>query len=280
MNGLFSALQELTVVVAPVLAQVEAGPLPKPGPWRPPEWKGPALTSLTVPAPATQSVVTDPFGQALPGAAASPKTPPVYVFDAILRAEHQRELKKTEHPIQAAPNAPTASITDHAFLLPARVRLDLAMSDAMASYTPNAWGGGASKSVSAYQTLVSLQAARTLVTLTTRLATYSNMIVESITPTETRETRHGLRASVLFSEVFIAASAAPGADASSTRPQTTGSTASGVVQTLPTTNALSQQNNVTAPGAAAGNVIPKANTIPGAGAWSSVSLSRLRGLLG
>ncbi|HEX4209508.1 MAG TPA: hypothetical protein VHY56_03880, partial [Candidatus Binataceae bacterium] len=96
------------------------------GSWRPPQWSQPAQTSIYVPAtmvtPAS-SVITDPndplFGTTLPSASGTIPAA-VYVFDAILRAEHQRELRKTEHPVQTG-----ANITDHAYLLPARITLEI-----------------------------------------------------------------------------------------------------------------------------------------------------------
>lgn len=262
MSHLYLALAELQVLVGPVLARVEAGTITSSGPWRPPEWNGPALTALTVPA--------------TEGSEAS-----VYVFDAVFRAEHTRELRRTEHPIQSSAGSALASITDHAILLPARVVLDIGMSDAMDSYLPGQWNDKVSKSVSAFQTLVALQAARTLLTLTTRLDTYPNMVIESILPCDTEKTRHGLRATVVLSQVFLADATAarstisygePGAV--SDRPQSTQATPSGVVQGQPTTNAVSDQFRVST---ATATKFPR---IPGAGAWSSVNPSRLGGILG
>ena len=272
MSHLYLALSELSVVIAPVLAQVEAGTLTSSGPWRPPEWSQPTLTALTVPAARNGET--------------NATAPTIYVFDAILRVEHQRRLHCTEHPIQAGGSAPAASITDHAYLLPARVTLEIGMSDAMAGFSPNAWDDGPSKSISAWQMLTDLQAARTLVKLDTRLDSYSNLVIESLSTTDTRETRHGLKAIVTFTEVFLAsatsATSVLGFDMSavdSDRPQTTDQTPSGIVHALPVPSGLAGQNNITAP-AATDLQLGSAPRIPGAGVWSSVSISRLKGLLG
>ncbi len=286
-NYLFLALDTLSVFAQPLLAASEAGVLANPGPWRPSEWAKPALTAITVPStsgPATSGILSDGVGGVLPGAPAYQGTPAqVLVFDAILRAEHCQELRRTEHPIQTSASSPVASITDHAYLLPARVTLEIGMSDAMASYYPGQWEGNASKSVAAYQTLLALMKARTLVSLATRLDSYKNMVVESITPTDSARTLHGLRASVTLSEVFLAdatvvssglvpvgsTSGSGAANTVSDRPQLTAATAAGTLQAAPVSAALSQQHNVLSSLAA---------RVPGAGNWSSLNVAGLGGL--
>ncbi len=289
MSRLFFALTELNVVVGPILAAVEAGTLTRPGPWRPSEWdRRTALTAITIPAtgaPAAASVVPG-----LPGASAPQGSPAqVYIFDAILKTEHGRTLRRTEHPIQTSASTPVATVTDHAYRMPARVTLEIGMSDAMASYTPGAWSGSASKSVSAYQALVELQRSRTLVTLTTRLDTYSNMLLEAIETSDSAKTLHGLRASIVFSEVFLASVTAvqsgnivygpvAGDDhndqALPARPQTTGATPLGTLQAGPPPAAIAAQHRLPVPPAS----LPK---VPGAGLWSSRNIKRvLGGLLG
>jgi hypothetical protein len=262
MSYLFTALSELTTLVAPIIAKVTAGTITSPGPWRPPEWHGgKALTSLTVPASDKQG-------------------PQVFVFDAVFRVDHVRELRRTEHPIQTSSASQVATISDHAYRMPARVTLDIGMSDAMASYKPGMWASGKnlSKSVSAYQTLVDLQNKRQLLTLTTRLDTYSNMIIELITPVDTVQTLHGLRCQVVFSQIFLAEITSAGSKLifnsdDSDRPQTTGASPSGVVQALPASSDLVSQYQV-----ASDTQTSLGARIPGAGSWSSVSPNRFGGL--
>ena len=76
------------------------------------------------------------------------------------------------------------------------------MSDAMDSYIAGQWTGDNSKSVNTYQTLVDLAKARQPLTVTTRLNTYTNMVLASVSAPDTVETRFGLRASVVFEELF------------------------------------------------------------------------------
>lgn len=259
MSHLFLALAELQVLLGPSIAAVQAGKLANPGPWRPPEWRGPSLNALIVPAENGQS------------------SPTIYVFDAVLKVEHQRELRRTEHPIQAAPNAASASITDHAFLLPARVVMEIAMSDAMAGFEDDMWDGGPTKSVSAFQQLTRLQKSRTLITLNTRLDTYTDMLVESILPCDTAKTLHGLSATVTFSKVYRASIKQTSSGlAASERPQTSQATPTGVVNALPPNAAVSGQFQ------AVGNTTAakprKFPSIPGAGKWSSINVLRLEGM--
>src|SRR6185312_8878860 len=125
--------------------------VPNTGSWRPPQWNQPALTSITIPAQPPDPVT----GLAVPSY--------TFVFDAILRAEHSQELKHTEHPVQTG-----ANITDHMYPMPARLVLEIGMSDAMDSYSPGNWSGNPSKSVSAYETLLNFQNNKNLLTITTR----------------------------------------------------------------------------------------------------------------
>lgn len=283
---IFAAISELQVFLDPLLAASEAGVLQRGGPWRPPQWNGPAQCSIT--APVAQSggnagsfLGDNPFlGAFVPGAP-SYSGQQFLVFDAVLQSEHTRELRRTDHPIQASASSPVSSITDHAFRMPAQITLEIGMSDAMASYSPGMWTGNASKSVSAYQTLVNLQKTRTLVTLTTRLATYKNMLVEGVHAVETAQTVKGLRASVLFSEIFLAdvtavksglVSADDLGNLQSSRPNLTGQTATGTVQTLTPSATLFNQHNITAATYAAK---PLFATVPGAGSWSGTAIAGL-----
>lgn len=255
--GPFAIINLLTAVINPqeiVGYIISSGTRPKP--WHPPQWNKPATTSLTT--------------------ASGDRT--VYVFDAILRADHTQELRLTENPIQSG-----ANLTDHAYATPARVTLDIGMSDAMDSYSAGLWTGNKSKSVAAYQTLLSLQRSRALLTLTTRLRTYQNVLIENIQSSDTHKTQFGLRAFVTFRQVYLASvslvsdrgsgivtgsdTAIPGVSA---RPQGTAATQLGTVQTTTPTTSLDSQHNTSATSYA----VPSYN-VPGAGSYSSNNLSVL-----
>lgn len=276
----FFGLSELTVVTGPLLAAAESGlgGLNKlKQPWRPEQWLQPATTMITVPSTSGPAVPSAIPG--LPDAPAYQGEPEKYlVFDAVFKIEHSRELRRTEHPIQASGSSPTFSITDHAFRVPARVTLEIGMSDAMQSYFASAWAGSGSKSVACYQQLVDLQKQRRLVTLTTRLETYANMLIESIQPVDTQKSKTGLRAVVTLGEIWLADATAVSSklltgddmkQANPTRANTTAATKKGTLQTGLIPSALKTQN-----------VVKNIALVPGAGKWSSINVNRLKGLLG
>jgi uncharacterized membrane protein YgcG len=133
----------------------------------------------------------------------------------VLELEHEQRLEKTRHPVQTG-----ADLSSHAYLMPPRVVMYVGMSDAMAAYasgannanttsaTPNTVtpfsGGSTSKSVNAYQTMITLQAARSPLTVTTRLRTYTNMLITAISPREDFKTITGLKMRVEFEQIFTA----------------------------------------------------------------------------
>lgn len=190
------------------------------GPYRPAQWQYAPLVTLTVPGTAGTTGSTGTAGSGVtsgsvdnvPGVLftantsrqfnnATPGTPDqVYVFDAVIRTEHQQRIEKTQHPIQTG-----ANVSDHAFIMPARVVLEIGMSDAMDSFTPGQWTGDSSKSVNTYQTLKKIATDRAVngpLTVTTRLATYTNMLLTDISAPDTVETKFGLRATVVFEELL------------------------------------------------------------------------------
>jgi hypothetical protein len=128
-----------------------------------------------------------------------------YFFDAVLRAEHNQELAITEHPTQAG-----ANVSDHAYLLPARVTLEISMSDAVAVYTTQQgitypYSDDPSKSKSAYHAFLNLQIQRTPLQLWTRLNRYKNMLVQVIRSAEDFKTINSLNATLIFKQILIGA---------------------------------------------------------------------------
>lgn len=235
--------------------------------WRPPQWKAPQPQTIIITFPGLGPA---PQYNQSGSNIALPVGPASYVFDCVVTAQHDQQLTRTEHPVQTG-----ASISDHAYIVPARLILDIGMSDAMASYySPSTWTGAPSKSVSCYQTMVAMQYSRVPLLITTRLKTYNNMVIESIAPREDSKTFAGLRMSITFGQIFIADVMNPSISA---RPQDTDTTQIGTVNPQPTTAAQQQQNNIAlAPGFAAGEAAegetgPLQYNAIGAGNWSSVN---------
>lgn len=187
-----------------------------PSPWRPPQWSLPQQTTLTVPATPN-----------------SPQT--IYFFDAIMRADHDQLLHPTEQPVQNG-----ASLVDHAYLIPARVVLDILMSDAVDVFQSGQYTSNSSKSVSAYQTMKLIQAQRLPLTLTTHLDTYQNMLIEEVRAADTVLTKAAVRMEVAFRQILLGSVSQISV---SDRPQTSGQTNAGVKAPVPPTSA--QQDAVT-----------------------------------
>lgn len=145
-----------------------------------------------------------------------------YFFDAIIRMEHTSSLRITEHPVQTG-----ANISDHAYLLPAHLVLEIGMSDAMDTFIKGQFSDNPSKSVSTLQTLKRLQARRTTLTVTTRLNTYKNMLIEQIVAPDDFKTSTSLKCSVIMKEIITADVSVVSVSAS---PNVTGSTNKGPVQ--------------------------------------------------
>jgi hypothetical protein len=170
------------------------------------------MISVTVPAGyTTDTPGNTPSGAGSNGAglvAAKPTAAISYVFDAVLSAEHEQSLTKTNHPVQTG-----ASVSSHAYIEPAELVLYVLMSDVTPQYATSnqssapyvqQWTGNPSKSVAAYQQMLALQAARIPLTVTTRLRTYSNMLVCRVAPREDEKTTTGARFRVEFGQVFVA----------------------------------------------------------------------------
>jgi hypothetical protein len=125
--------------------------------------------------------------------------PTTYFFDATLRVEHVQEAVGTKHPVQVGP-----AVVDHIYLLPARVTLDVAISDSMQSFASGQYTGAGSRSISAYQTFKQIQAARVPIALSTRLANYSNMWLADVRGVEDSTSSRSFRGTLRFEQIISA----------------------------------------------------------------------------
>lgn len=141
----------------------------------------------------------------------------VLVFDAVFSTEHNSNLAITEHQIQTG-----ADISDHAYKMADTLTFDIGMSDVMQKETFKNISG--SRSVNAYNELLRLQADRLPLTVGTRLKTYKNMMVETVSTTDDSSTTYGLRATITLKEIFVVNVATVKV---SERPQVTESTNNG-----------------------------------------------------
>jgi hypothetical protein len=206
------------------------------GTWRPPQWGGQTLLySMTCTLPSAQPASSGTGNAGALQSQATAQSPTTYFFDAVLSAEHTQELVCTEHPVQVGP-----AVVDHAYLRPARVVLEIAMSDAMASFKAGQYSSNASKSISAYQTFKQIQAARTPIVLATRLFSYQNMVIEDVRASDDNRTLRGFRGTLHLRQII---SASVSTASVSVRPNATDTTNEGTkapVTTPPTYTPFSQ----------------------------------------
>lgn len=122
-----------------------------------------------------------------------------WFFDAILKTDHTSRLTITEHPVQTG-----AALTDHSFLQPKQLSMEIGMSNVATSFVPGQFTGGYSRSVTAYQVLAQLQALRVPIQVHTRLGLYQNMLIEVLSAPDDYMTLNGLRCTVTFREILVA----------------------------------------------------------------------------
>jgi hypothetical protein len=248
------------------------------GQWKPPQWSKPAMVLVTVPAGSTTTVPPPSDVPSVNGVYTISTTATAatsYVFDAVLALEHDQTLTKTHHPVQTG-----AAVSSHAYIEPAQLILYVLMSDVSASYTTGgnqttapyiqAWTGNSSKSVSAYQQMLKLQTLRIPLTVTTRLRTYTNMLIMKVSPREDDKTITGARFRLEFEQIFVANTQV---NPVSARANDTQSTGLGTVNPSPVPSTTSTQFSV--PSSATTNSLSGASTatdvsVPGAGIYSSV----------
>jgi hypothetical protein len=122
-----------------------------------------------------------------------------WFFDAYLKMTHTSTLTITDQPVQTG-----ASLTDHAYLQPQELQMDIGMSDVAKSFIPGQFGNSSLRSVTAYQVLRQLQALRVPIQIYTRLYTYENMLVEVISAPDDYTTQFGMKCTVTFREILVA----------------------------------------------------------------------------
>jgi len=156
-----------------------------------------------------------------------------YFFDAVLRSEHTTSLTITDHPVEIG-----AAISDHSFVNPSILVMEVGMSDVAKSLVKGQFAGGWSRSVTAYKVLLELQKSRIPFQVLTRLNLYKNMLIETMIVPDDKETLYGLKATVTMREIFVATVKTVKI---SERPQTTDSTQRGEVQAITTDDSILKQ---------------------------------------
>lgn len=163
----------------------------------------------------------------------------MFVFDGMRQADHEQSCIPTQHPIQTGIN-----ISDHAVLQPARLVLEVAMSDAIGAYSSGMWSGNPSKSVSAFQQMITLMTNRALLTINTRLMTYTNMLLIDVRSPDNQRNYFGAVMTLTFQQLQIS-NVSTSFD--SARSQTTSETALGTNQTQQPNQTVLAQHTVANP---------------------------------
>ena len=123
-----------------------------------------------------------------------------FFFDGFLNVDHTFKTTITSHPVQTG-----ANIADHAYNEPAEVRMTIKMSDTSSDIVDGQFEGIAyTRSVGAFTILKQLSDQRLAFQVHTRLQTYQNMMIESISISDDLENLHGLEANVSLKELLVA----------------------------------------------------------------------------
>ena len=145
----------------------------------------PIITGVTVQAP-SRSI---PPGWNLNG----------LFFDAWLKLQHTTVLTSTNHPVERR-----AAISDHSYVEPFRGSFDIGMTDCVSSFVAGQFPASPTRSINAYNTLVDLQASGQFLTLDTKYAHYSNILIESISVDDDYQTVNALKATINLKQIIVA----------------------------------------------------------------------------
>lgn len=133
--------------------------------------------------------------------------------DVTVREVMRDELVITDHPVEKG-----ASISDHAFIRPSEIEMQVGWSDSTGGYV------GYARDV--YEALLSLQKAREPFEVTTGKRSYQNMLISSLTVQTDEHSENILAVSARIREVIIVSTQTTSApNSAQANPAKTGSTA-------------------------------------------------------
>lgn len=122
-----------------------------------------------------------------------------FFFDGFLNVSHERKLTTTSSPVETG-----AAIVDHAYVEPAKITMKIIVSDVHQSLIPGQFDGGYARHTQAWQLLKQLQNDRIPMYVFTKLDTYENMLITSITADDNADTFECLNADVELTEIPVA----------------------------------------------------------------------------
>ena len=122
--------------------------------------------------------------------------------DVVTRESHEDSLTLTSHPVENG-----ATISDHAYLTPATVTMDIGFSSGgslVDFWDTRQLGVGQGLSpTEIYQNLLEMQKNRNLLDVVTGKRLYSNMLISSLSVTTAPSSEHVLFATLKLTEVII-----------------------------------------------------------------------------
>lgn len=122
-----------------------------------------------------------------------------YFFDGFVSVQHSRTLTITSNPVETG-----AAITDHAYVNPTTLTMNVIMSDVHESIIPGQFSDRTFRHTSAWHVLRQIQENRIPVDVYTKLGYYKNMLIQEINAEDTYKTFRGLNATVVLKEIPIA----------------------------------------------------------------------------
>ena len=150
-----------------------------------------------------------------------------YFFDGFIDDTINSELEVTSNPVETG-----VAVTDHAYLKPRQIVMNVKMSDVHQSLVPGQFTGGWSRSVTAFEILQKMQSDRIPVSVVVRLGIFQNIIIQKLVAKNSADTYAGLNVEVTLTELPVAR--VKTVEISSAE-QTTGSTNGGNLQAVDTT---------------------------------------------
>lgn len=122
-----------------------------------------------------------------------------YVFDAWLKLHHSNSLTITQHPVQTG-----AQVSDHAFVNARKFSFEIGMTDCARSIIAGQFPASPTRSINAYNTLVTLQASGKFLELLTKYTRSSQILIESIDVSDDFSTSNAMHATINLMEIIVA----------------------------------------------------------------------------
>lgn len=122
-----------------------------------------------------------------------------YFFDGFMSVDYTHELEVTSNPVETG-----ASISDHSYVKPAEIQMQIRMSDVHQSLVKGQFSGGWSRSITAWNILKKMQTDRIPVLVGTQLGMYYNMLIKTLQAQEDQSTYRGLYATATLVELPVA----------------------------------------------------------------------------